>query len=250
LKTANGVNEQLFRLNGETWDLEELAIAFPKGSVTVKKIGDFFYLGVEMESGQSDEEIRSSGENALNRMNAICLVRDERFRPPTIAGVTYRDPVTGEIGGTIINARCNMQVGFGMRATAIVLEADGTVRPPQATFGESAFRLCSTNEALRETLRTYGTVERDWRGLYTVFESIEVANNGNIPPSWASRREITDFTCTANSYHAVGPAARHGFGASEVVEARMTLSQARALIQKLLQAWIDELIAADTGKSA
>jgi hypothetical protein len=96
------VYEQLFRLNGEMWDLEELTIAFPKGSVTVKKVGDFFYLGVEMESGKSDEEIRSSGENALNRMNATCLVRDERFRPPSIAGVTSRDPVTGLVREAVI----------------------------------------------------------------------------------------------------------------------------------------------------
>jgi hypothetical protein len=30
----------------------------------------------------------------------------------------------------------------------------------------------------------------------------------------------------------------------------MTLSQARALIQKLLQAWIDELITADKGNAS
>jgi len=243
------MGEQLFRLNGEPWDLQELAYCFQEGSATVQKVEDFFYLRLETDSEKTDEEARAAGETALTRMNAICLVRDERFRPPRIAGVSRRDPATRKIG-TTISLQCNMQFRAGIRATLTVLEADGTVRPRQPTFGEKAFQICLSNEALREALRTYVNVEHDWADLYTVFETVEAANNGNIPASWATRREIRDFTSTANSYHAVGPGARHGFGASEIMEARMTLSQARALIQKLLQAWIDELITADKGNAS
>jgi hypothetical protein len=241
--------EHLFRLNAEKWDLEEMAFVFEEGPATVKKIDDFYYLRLESDSVKTDDEARSAGEVALTRMNAICAVRDERFRRPTIAGISRRDPVTGKIG-TIINLECRIGVRAGLRPTLTVLGSDGTVPPRQPTFAEKAFQLAESNDALREVLRTYGTIEHDWRGLYTVYDGVKAANNGNIPRTWATRNEVTAFTSTANSYHAVGPAARHGFGASETVEARMTLSQARALIQKVLGAWINQLIAEDAMNTA
>ena len=244
------MGEQLFRLNGEPWDLEELAYCFQEGPATVQKVEDFFYLRLETDSEKTDEEARAAGETALTRMNAICLVRDERFRPPRIAGVSRRDPVTGKIG-TTISLQCHIQVRAGLRATATVLEADGSVRPRQPTFGEKAFQICLSNEALREALRTYGTVEHEWAGLYTVLETVEKANKGKIPRTWATKGEITAFKKTAGHYSASGPASRHGFDASKKhVKAEITISQARALIQKVLQAWIDELITADKGNAS
>jgi hypothetical protein len=184
-----------------------------------------------------------AGRVALTQMNAICLVREERFRPPTIAGISRRDPATGKICGTTVYAQRNIQVRVGMRATAQVTEADGTVRPRQKTFGEKALLLSSTNEALRETLRTYASVEHEWGGLYTVLESVKRANKGRIPVTWASDREIEDFESTANSYAAVGPGSRHRFARPGIVSARITIGKARALIRKILEAWMNELIA-------
>jgi hypothetical protein len=236
------MDEQLFRLSGENWDLEELVFSFQAGPATVKKIEEIFYLCLELESGRSEEEIRVGGETALNRMNAICLVRDERFRSPRITGITRRDPITGKII-TTVNLQGRVEARARCRATLTVGESDGTIRPRQPTFGERALEICSTNEALRETLRTYGTVEHDWKGLYTVLEAIEKANNGKIPTTWATKGEVTDFNKTANSPAALGPESRHGFGYPGIKEPAMTISQARALVQKVLHAWIAELIA-------
>jgi hypothetical protein len=58
------------------------------------KIHDGFYLSLEMEAGRRDEDVIADGKAALNRMNAICLVQDERFRPPRVKGITRRDPAT------------------------------------------------------------------------------------------------------------------------------------------------------------
>ena len=236
------MGEQLFRLKGEEGDLEELAYCFEAGNATVKKFDDFHYLVLQTDGATSDDELRAAGEAALKRMNAICLVRDGRFRFPSISGLSRRDPATGKIS-TVVNAQCHIQVRSGVRAKLTLFNPDGTSRPRQPTFGEQAYRVAETNEALREALRTYGAIDQDWRGLYTVFETIEAAK-GKIPSAWATKGEISDFTGTANSYCAVGPDARHGFGASEPMVPKMTVAQARALIQKLLQAWVDELIGA------
>jgi hypothetical protein len=103
---------------------------------------------------------------------------------------------------------------------------------------------------LRETLRTYGTVEHDWKGLYPVLEAIKKANNGQIPTTWATKQEVSDFKATANSPAALGPESRHGFASPGIEEPTMTISQARALVQKVLHAWIEELIAKDSSETA
>jgi hypothetical protein len=117
-----------------------------------------------------------------------------------------------------------------------IIEPDGTTRPRQKMFGEKAIIAASTNEALREALRTYASAEHDWPALYIVFETIEKANNGKIPRSWATKDKVTDFTRTASRQ-------RHGFGAFPQEKPRITVAQARSLVQKIFRAWIDHLIA-------
>jgi hypothetical protein len=216
-------------------------VPFKSGLQPLKK-SKIFYLCLELDAGRSEEEIRAGGETALNRINAISLVRDERFRPPKISGITRRDPITGKII-TTVNLRGRVELRGRGRGTLTVGESDGTVRPRQPTFEERALEICSKNEALRETLRIYGAVEHDWKGLYPVLEAIKKANNGKIPTSWATKKEVSDFNATANSPLAVGPDSRHGFGFPGIEKPRMTIRQARALVQKVLHAWIAELIA-------
>jgi hypothetical protein len=65
-----------------------LAYCFQEGPATVKKIEDFFYLGLEMESGRSDEEVRAAGQSStrseigLSGMARIChaLKREQDAR--------------------------------------------------------------------------------------------------------------------------------------------------------------------------
>lgn len=107
--------------------IEELAFAFQEGPATVKKLDDFHYLILETDGAKSDEERWAAGEGALKRMNAICLVRDNRFRCPAISGLSRRDPSTGKIS-TVVSLRCNMQARFGIPATPTVRNADGSIR--------------------------------------------------------------------------------------------------------------------------
>ncbi len=123
------------------------------------------------------------------------------------------------------------------------LVRDGMTQPRQTTFAEHAFRLSSNNESLSVALETYRTVGDSWAGLYSVLDTIQSVV-GKIPTKWATAREVSDFTGTANSYHAIGTAARHGLGKSQPMTAKMSIQQARALIQKILRAWIESLITA------
>ena len=122
------MGEQLFELNGEKWDLEELASCFEEGNATVKKFDDSHYLVLQVDGAKSDDELRTTGETALKRMNAICLVLDERFRPPSISGLSRRDPTTGKIS-TFVSLQCHIQARSGMLGKPTLLNPDDTPSP-------------------------------------------------------------------------------------------------------------------------
>jgi hypothetical protein len=188
------MSERLFRLNSESpRDLEELAYSFEEGPATVKKIDDFYYLILEFDSEKPDAEAIEEAGAKLVQMSGICLVQNERFRPPTVAGVARRDPVTGKI----IEESLYIQLRGIISTTAVgrptLIGADGTIPPRQPTFAEQAFRIVKTNASLREALHTYVTVDHTWPGLYRVLKTIEKANKGRIPGAWATEREINDF---------------------------------------------------------
>jgi len=197
------MNKQLFPLHGENGDLEELKSSFQEGDATIEKIGDSFYLSLEIGSKKADLELLAEAKTALGQMNSIMLVQDERFRPPTVSGTAQRDPVTGEIKTAQYISPDGIAGTIRFGQPTITLAGE-TTPPRQQSFGEKAFKIAQSNEALSEAFRTYSTAKLDWGDLYSVYETIESAK-GKIPRAWATRNEVTDFTITANHH-------RHGCG--------------------------------------
>jgi hypothetical protein len=74
-----------------------------------------------------------------------------------------------------------------------------------------------------------------------VLDAIKEANRPETLRKWATKEEIRAFKNTSDSNPAIGLKARHGFRRSRVKKAEMTESQARALIRKILEAWLNEL---------
>jgi hypothetical protein len=228
------MNKQLFPLQGENGDLEELKSSFQEGEATVEKLGDSYYLSLEMGSREVDLDMLAEAKTALGQMNAIMLVQDERFRPPRVSGTAQRDPVTGEIKTTHYIFAHGIASTLKVGQPTITLAGE-TTPPRQQSFGEKAFKIAESNEALREAFHTYSTAKLDWGDLYSVSETIKKSVKGKIPRAWATSNEEKDFRITANHH-------RHGYGERMQVPGTTTLPQARASVQKLLQAWLNELI--------
>jgi hypothetical protein len=236
------MNEWTFRLKGDDWDLEDLAYSFKTGPAIVQRSDDFYYLLLPIASAKSEDEAFNKAKSTLAQMSAICLVQDEGFRAPTISGIAKRDLVTGKIGGTKILAQCHIVSRTRVRVLPTLIGPGGIAKPKEPTFAERTLAVAVKNAALRETLRTYISVQHEWPGLYRVFETVQKANNGKIPPRWATKRELRDFRQSSND-NSEDPTSRHGFDPSKPKNPpRMTVAQGRALVQKLLEAWIKELI--------
>jgi hypothetical protein len=227
--------ERLFKLNGESRELEDLRDALHEGAAIVERVEEYYYLRLQMDSEQTDVDALAAARENLKEINALFLIRDSEFRRVTIAGVSKVDPETGKIITAIFfSGDCQMQ--SANRGSLLV----GTSpRPRQRTFAEQAFQLSLTNKALRVALQTFEAVGDQWPGLYKVFETVKKANAGEIPS--ATNREIDAFRATANNY-GDDPTSRHGYDAKKAIEPRMTIEQARALVQKILNTWIKNLV--------
>ncbi len=235
----------LFRLEGQTSDLEELRSQFPDGDPRVFKEGDFFYLEAALASGVEPvaPEAVSAAEAVLARMNGVMLLQNGLYQPVRVHGASYR----GAVSGTL-RTRASMQAAGEVRAfgaaTANVVRADGTVERPAAgpTAGQLALGEMASSVALSDAFFIYGAVPHDWRGLSMVWDAIA---HGQGKPKAAEEafsghlRRIKDFTATANSYKAIGLAARHGPDKAGVEKPRMELAEAQELIRDLLNAWLE-----------
>ena len=239
--------EQLFQLSGEGFDIEELARLFARGSVTVKKIEDNYYLQLPgWESPLEDGEALEAGKVALSRLNGIALLELGNFRPPEIYGITKRDPVTGNLVTTISVAVHGAVRTKGHVEVRLFKDGVEVSKSQSPTFGETVLTMTDTNEFLERALFLYGRVEHNWRGLYMVLDAIAESYGGPkklLKQDFAAKYEsdIENFKHHANSYRALGVEARHGLAKEEPPKKTMTLAEAQALIQDILRTWVEKL---------
>jgi hypothetical protein len=77
-----------------------------------------------------------------------------------------------------------------------------------------------------------------------VLEVAEEAHGGHhkfVEKGFVPKSQIGRFTATANSYKAIGLAARHGKTKGFIDTANMTLIQAREMVRSILEKWAKEI---------
>lgn len=102
-------------------------------------------------------------------------------------------------------------------------------------------RLASENQAVSNVFRILASGTLEWVNLYRIFEIILldigrldlIAKNG-----WATKASMNLFKRTANSPGALGLEARHGADKTQPPAHPMPISEARALINSIIHAWL------------
>lgn len=81
----------------------------------------------------------------------------------------------------------------------------------------------------------------DWVNLYRIFE-IVACDSGGLDAinanAWATKASMKLFKHTANSPGALGLDARHGTETTQPPKQPMTISEARALVNSIVHAWL------------
>ena len=117
---------------------------------------------------------------------------------------------------------------------------NGTIPEP---MGVKLLRLQASNEHVRLALH-FLNADLSWSNLWKAFEPIRDANGGSaglVARGWTSESDMHRFRKTANTYAAVGDAARHALLAVSPPPNPMGLEQAEEYVRAILTRWVDSL---------
>ena len=102
--------------------------------------------------------------------------------------------------------------------------------------------LAKADDAVQKVMRLFGASDRgSWVGLYRIFEVVSGdvgGNNSLLADGWGSRKNLDRFKHSANSVDSAGDMARHGSEISKPPSNPMTLEEAVAYVNFLVQAWL------------
>jgi hypothetical protein len=97
---------------------------------------------------------------------------------------------------------------------------------------------------VEKALDLWGSLEHNWRNLYLVLEVMEDTAGGSkalLAQAWLpDKNGIELFKRTANTWRALGPDARHATEQFKLPPKPMALPDARILIRRTLQAWLQQ----------
>lgn len=126
------------------------------------------------------------------------------------------------------------------RAFAPTVSINGVVPEPRDV---KLLRLEATNEHLRLAMH-FLNANLTWFDLWKSFEVIREAGGPETAITangWTTQDEIDRFKETANSYHAVGDAARHALLSRRPPANPMTLDDGDEFVRRLLERWVESL---------
>lgn len=109
------------------------------------------------------------------------------------------------------------------------------------------FELATTNQTVGKVLKFLADADYSWVNLYRVYETVRADIGGEkelISRGWFSKKTISSFCHTANSFSAIGREARHGAEPQEPPRHPMTHGEAKALVILLVYEWLEEKKAA------
>lgn len=228
------------QVTGDGPDLRSLAETLTDGPVRIVERGsDYFLLADSFDALEEVEKVRAEAERVLESLSGSSALVLGTASPFRVGGIYLRergkpDQVFLLLEPTVITLR-------GFAPTLVVTDAHGntvTHRPADPTRGHLKKALSDPNVA--KALRLRGDDKLGWIELYRLLEVIlnAVPMNDVVAAGWASEKEIRNFKHTANSVDALGDHSRHGAEPTQAPQHPMELSDARELIDRLLNSWL------------
>lgn len=208
------------------------------------------HLLVEKTPSEDYATVKALANLRLEIMNGAVRVRYPDHKAVRAGLITVVDP-DGSTTNVITGNASIVEDGDRLGAEGFVGPAGAHPPPPSIPSGERLIAAAQKNDFFKRALTFYAEYP-SWEVAHKILEVIEEANGDVAKKGWASNRELSDFTGTANNYHALGKDARH----AKVKSGRLpsnkvrTSEQAQALIHRLMSRWSEELLQEDQTKAA
>jgi hypothetical protein len=224
-------------LVGGDWELAEIAPHLA-GSIRVSRADDGWELTSDAFDGLTDAEpVRVFAEETVGLLNGLAAIWLQEPGPIQVGNVRRHRPDGGK-DVWVYPEPISLRLRVGTPTVLI----NGVASQAQSWI--PALELATQDPKVQAVLAFLGG-SVTWHDLYAALEVIldDERTGGRAGVSrWAgvSEKRLRLFNQTANSYSAIGTAARHG--PRFVAPPRpLEMSESRALISEIARKWLDQL---------
>lgn len=117
--------------------------------------------------------------------------------------------------------------------------ADGQIVPDPPSPLPRKLHLAVTDKNVDDALYFLQRADPNWTELWKAYEVVRDDVGKIEAQGWASERDLSRFTGTANHQDAAGREARHARLATPPVADPMPLEEARALVERVVSLWLN-----------
>lgn len=229
------------RLKGHPFDLEDLSAQLRSTAINITaEDGSFYLRSEEFDSLADATKIWLRAGELLERINGAAKIRSPGYQAVEADCVIHVD----EAGRhqSAVFAAGTARARARMSAAAFVT-SDGPIAGQDehpSELNQWLGLLGSTS--VDKALRMYGSRDASWDNLFKIYEVVEqdVGSRKIVEGGWASGHELERFSRTANSVDVVGDDARHGRRMGDPPKKPMSLGEAQALVNRILQGWLEQ----------
>jgi hypothetical protein len=229
------------QLAGDATDLAALAQSLTGKDMNVSHDGQGYVLASD-QFGENDEAgaVHQKAEDLVAVLDGASRLALGSIHSISV-GAVYRRHMGGG-RDTFVFPKPGVVRVRGFAPALKLTHADGTVEEfhpadPVRQWAGVALK----SDAVTKVFRVFAGGTLDWVNLYRVLE-IVVADVGGPDAidanGWATKSSMKLFKHTANSPGALGPNARHGAETTQPPRQPMTISEARALVNCIVHAWL------------
>lgn len=242
------LSPDLWQVQVQGWksDLEHLARYFASTTFRVSKDerdGGFLYTSDSFATCQTSKEVLKLANDELCILSGVLkLMRDS---PESLrTGAVYRHNASG--GRDVF---VNIQETLHVRAelgevTVTVTDAEGHIitRPAPPPRTVTIAQLAASDLSVAKAMRLLAAPDRkSWVGTYRIHEVIEAdigSEHALKKRDWGSAQDLKRFKHSANSVTVAGDAARHGKETEQPPRHPMSIDEAAAYLNYVLQSWL------------
>lgn len=228
------------RLTGNERELKTLTESFTDDPEVFEEDDNFFLWSSQFEDLEDADEVRDTAEKiarTIRNLGAKDSLRTEDLQASHVHRIN--EDGTEHVTVRAESSAVKMRAG-PVRVTTTDEDGNKEIhRPADRTY--ELTQLAVEDDKVRELVGLLDNGD-DWVNLYRIYEFIQANIKGDdniVERGWWSSNEKDLFKQTANSRDAIGDDARHGQERIPAPGNPMNYSDAKALVDSLIQNWLE-----------
>ena len=224
-------------VSGDRHDIDYIVKHLSTAGVPVEKDADgYLVLSREGDTEEALEELQDS----IGILSAMCYLELDSRTPLRL----NRYATVNEDGSLAVHVAVSDEV-HARDFIDIEVEAEEGATSIASPGDQLAdlFKLATADQTVRKVFGFLADADYSWVNLYRIYETIRADLGGEkelISRGWFSKKTISLFGHTANSFSAIGREARHGAEPHDPPKHPMTHGEAKALVNLLVHEWLEE----------